>query len=83
MRSLVAAAVLLCSAPLARADAIIDRCCMNAAAQKGHTGQAAACYASVCRQYVTMSPDGLRCKTSGRAFTAYRAALQATCGIDR
>lgn len=82
MRSIVAVAALLWVMPPAHADPI-DRCCMNAAAQKGHTGQAAACYASVCRQYVTMSPDGLRCKTSGRAFTAYRAALQTTCGIDR
>ena len=58
----------------------VDRCCMRAATQKGHTGQAAACYASVCKRYVTMKPEG-GCSTSGKAFKAYQADLQATCNI--
>jgi hypothetical protein len=82
MRLPVAAALMACSTLFAQADPI-DRCCMKAAAEKGHTGQAAACYASVCRHYVTMSADRRRCGTSGRAFADYRAALQSTCGISR
>ena len=82
MRLIIAAVFATCSAPVAHA-LTLDRCCMDAATSKAHIGQAAACYASVCQQYVTMKPDGHHCGASGKTFTAYRAALQATCGIDR
>ena len=81
MRAVIGIVVLACSTHFAQASAL-ESCCMRAATSKGHTGQEAACYASVCEQYVTMRADG-HCGLHGRGFNAYRAALASTCGIGR
>ena len=60
----------------------LKNCCQRAAAEKGHKGKDAQCYAAVCEQMLIMLPNG-GCSTPPRSGNAYSQTLFSQCGISR